>query len=170
MDNGYTKSKTHALHECSPKLRSSNTCTREQQDLDKEAGEEGKKRGMNMKRSIAGTKKSAKHNCPKSLNHVQSRQSLTTVRIRSDVAPSLAFAMALGLASSSFFYPSSHLSCTCRFSPSKRSKQSVIIFFFFAVLKEYGSSSSSRHSWKFLKNQSSKKIIRTMAIKNQYLK
>ena len=44
------------------------------------------------------------------------------------------------------------------------------VFFFFTVLEEYGSSSSSRHSWKFLKNQSSKKIIRTMVIKNQYLK
>ena len=43
-------------------------------------------------------------------------------------------------------------------------------FFFFTVLEEYGSRSSSRHSWKFLKNQSSKKIIRTMVIKNQYLK
>ena len=41
---------------------------------------ERKKNGMNVERSIAGTKKSRQPKCLNSVNLVQSRQSLTTVR------------------------------------------------------------------------------------------
>ena len=45
----------------------------------KDKGEKGKKKGMNVKRSTAGTKKSRQPKRQKSLYLVQSRQSLTTV-------------------------------------------------------------------------------------------
>ena len=60
-----------------------NTCAWEQQDINtiiKDRGEEGKKKGMNVERSTVGTKKSSQPKRQKSLNLVQSRQSLTTVR------------------------------------------------------------------------------------------
>ena len=46
----------------------------------KDKGEEGKKKGMNVERSTVRTKKSRQPKRQKSLNLVQSRQSLTTVR------------------------------------------------------------------------------------------
>ena len=58
------------------------TCAWEQQDLNKtinDEGEEGKKRGMNVERSTVGTKKFHQLKRQKSLNIVQSRQSLTKV-------------------------------------------------------------------------------------------
>ena len=54
----------------------------EQQDRNKiikDKGEEGKKKGMNVERSTVGTKTSRQPKRQKSLNLVQSRQSLTTV-------------------------------------------------------------------------------------------
>ena len=46
----------------------------------KDKGEEGKKKGMNVERSTARRKKYSQPKRQKSLNLVQSRQSLTTVR------------------------------------------------------------------------------------------
>ena len=60
----------------------SNTCTWDQQDLNKtikDKVKEGKKKGMNVKRSTVGTKKSRQPKLQKSPNLVQSRQSHTTV-------------------------------------------------------------------------------------------
>ena len=73
--------KEELMHECSPEhLR---CCAWEQQDRNKiikDKGEEGKKKGMNVERSTVSTKKSRQPKRQKSLNLVQSRQSLTTVR------------------------------------------------------------------------------------------
>ena len=60
-----------------------NTCAWEQQDWNKtikDNGEEVKKKGMNVERSTEGTKKSRQPKRQKSLELVQSRQSLTIVR------------------------------------------------------------------------------------------
>ena len=60
-----------------------NTCAWEHQDWNKtikDKGEEGKKKLMNVERSTVGTEKSRQPIPQKSLNLVQSCQSLTTVR------------------------------------------------------------------------------------------
>ena len=63
------------MHECSPERMGTG--------YSKIKGEEVKKKGMNVERSTEGTKKSHQPKRQKSLELVQSRQSLTTVRLDS---------------------------------------------------------------------------------------
>ena len=69
--------KEELMHECSPEHLRMGTADRN--EIIKDKGEEGKKKGMNVERSTVGTKKSRQPKRQKSLNLVQSRQSLTTV-------------------------------------------------------------------------------------------
>ena len=70
-----------------------NTCVWEQQDWNKtikDKGEEVKKKGMNVERSTVGMKKSHQPKRQKSLEPVQSRQSLTTASQESRLKKSVA--------------------------------------------------------------------------------